>query len=574
MSLNDLNTAFKLPIEYDKNNSYISEELKSDLELVDTSGNDGLYKYVFNTQTLFGKHIANTYSNSFTPNKKYLTDTQKFIKLYSKNKTPFYIHEKSDEVSKTWFDIKNDNNFIDKYQYVDVNILKFLNRRSDFLQFLSVFNLSSPVISLVFPIFMLILPFFIIKFQNHSITFENYVKFLKVVIQRNSLGNLIVNFTSVPTEKKIYLSISAALYIFQIYQNTLSCIRFYKNIKIIHQNLFLYRDYISSTIANIEMHLVLSKDIESYQPFNKQLVDNMVILEDFKSCLMRITPYKLSYSKLANIGELMRCYYELYDNTFYTQALNFSYGFNGYLECINGLKTNILSKKINICKINSDKPTKFKNAYYAPLIDTASVSNTYDLSKNRIITGPNASGKTTLLKTTLFNTILSQQVGFGFYDSANINPYHKLHCYLNIPDTSGRDSLFQAEARRCKEILDNILENNEERHFCIFDEIYSGTNPYEAISGACAFLSYLTSSSNHVDFMLTTHYVSLCEKLDNNKEIINNHMKINITDNGFEYLYKLAEGISEVKGGVKVFNDLDYPESIINEMQKSIKNVL
>jgi len=270
----------------------------------------------------------------------------------------------------------------------------------------------------------------------------------------------------------------------------------------------------------------------------------------------------------------MRCYYELYDNTFYTQALNFSYGFNGYLECLNGLKTNILSKHINVCKINAKKPTKFKNAYYAPLINTKPVSNTYDLSKNRIITGPNASGKTTLLKTTLFNIILSQQLGFGFYKSATINPYHKLHCYLNIPDTSGRDSLFQAEARRCKEILDNIVENNDKRHFCIFDEIYSGTNPYEAISGAYAFLSYLTSSSEYVDFMLTTHYVSLCEKLDDNTEVINNHMKINHTDTGFEYLYKLTEGISKVKGGVKVFNDLDYPESIISEMKNSIKNVL
>lgn len=574
MSLNDLNKAFKLPIDYDKDKTCINDELKEDLELTDTSGNDGLYKYVFNAETCFGKHIANTYSNSFTPNIKYLIDSQKFIKDFCRNDAFFSIHEKTNEVCKTWFDIKNDNNFIDKYQYVDVNVFKFLNRRADFLQFLSIFNLSSPVLSLVFPIFMLILPFFIIKFQNHSVTFENYIKFLKIVIQRNSLGNLIVNFGSVSIEKKLYLSITAALYIFQIYQNTLSCIRFYKNIKIIHQNLFLYRDYITNTIINIDSHLLLSKDIVSYQPFNKQLTDNKLILEDFKCCLLRITPYKLSYSKLTNIGELMRCYYELYDNTFFTQALNFSYGFNGYLECLNGLKKNILSKHINVCKIHSKNPTKFTNAYYAPLINTKPVSNTYDLRKNRIITGPNASGKTTLLKTTLFNIILSQQIGFGFYKSATINPYHKLHCYLNIPDTSGRDSLFQAEARRCKEILDNILENNNKRHFCIFDEIYSGTNPYEAISGAYAFLTYLTSSSKYVDFMLTTHYVSLCEKLDSNAEIINNHMKINDANEEFEYLYKLTEGISKVKGGVKVFNDLDYPETIISEMQNSIKNVL
>ena len=340
---------------------------------------------------------------------------------------------------------------------------------------------------------MLIIPFFIIKFQKHDVTFENYVKFLKVVIQRNSLGNLVVNFSTVPFDKKIYLSLSAALYVFQIYQNTISCIKFYKNIQVIHQNLFLYRDYISTTIVNIDTHLQLSNGVKSYQPFNEQLIHNKDILTKFSACLAKITPYKMSFKKLSNIGELMKCYYDLYANKNYSTALTFSFGFNGYLECLNGLKQNMISKSINFCKINTGAETKFKEAYYAPLKNNSPVTNSYDMSKNRIITGPNASGKTTLLKTTLFNIILSQQIGCGFYESATINPYHKIHCYLNIPDTSGRDSLFQAEARRCKEILDSIIANNEQRHFCIFDEIYSGTNPYEAISAHMPFIiSYKT----------------------------------------------------------------------------------
>ena len=57
-------------------------------------------------------------------------------------------------------------------------------------------------------------------------------------------------------------------------------------------------------------------------------------------------------------------------------------------------------------KYTLKNPTKFTNAY-CTLINTKPVSNTYDLCKNRIITGPNASGKTTLLKTTLFNIILT-----------------------------------------------------------------------------------------------------------------------------------------------------------------------
>ena len=113
-----------------------------------------------------------------------------------------------------------------------------------------------------------------------------------------------------------------------------------------------------------------------------------------------------------------------------------------------------------------------------------------NLNKQILITGPNAAGKTTLLKTTLFNIIISQQLGVGCYKKATINPYNYIHSYINIPDTSQRDSLFQAEARRCKEILDSLTNNSDkERHFCIFDEIYSGTNPSEAIASAYSFLA-------------------------------------------------------------------------------------
>ena len=86
-----------------------------------------------------------------------------------------------------------------------------------------------------------------------------------------------------------------------------------------------------------------------------------------------------------------------------------------------------------------------------------------------IVTGPNAAGKTTLLKSVILNLLLTQQFGVGFYKKAIIKPYDYIYCYLNIPDTSGRDSLFQAEARRCKEILGTIEKHKNKRHFCIFD---------------------------------------------------------------------------------------------------------
>ena len=76
---------------------------------------------------------------------------------------------------------------------------------------------------------------------------------------------------------------------------------------------------------------------------------------------------------------------------------------------------------------------------------------------------------------------------------ASVKIYDYIHCYINIPDTGGRDSLYQAEARQCKNILENIENNSESNHFCVFDELYSGTNPDEAITSAYGYLNYLNN---------------------------------------------------------------------------------
>jgi DNA mismatch repair ATPase MutS len=213
--------------------------------------------------------------------------------------------------------------------------------------------------------------------------------------------------------------------------------------------------------------------------------------------------------------------------------------------------------------------------YYPKFInDSSVVTNDCCLDKNMIITGPNASGKTTMLKSAFINILLSQQIGFGCFESLDLYPYDDFHCYLNIPDTSGRDSLFQAEARQCKEIIDSINEGIEKEgedlgekegktHFCIFDELYSGTNPDEAILSAKSFMDYIVKNDN-VTCLLTTHYTKLCKKLAKNKRIQNFSMKTVKKNDSFEYTYKLVEGISKIKGGLKVLKDMNYPKEILS----------
>jgi DNA mismatch repair ATPase MutS len=285
----------------------------------------------------------------------------------------------------------------------------------------------------------------------------------------------------------------------------------------------------------------------------------------------------------------MKCFYQLNCHLQFKETLEYTFGFNGYIDNINGIRKNISLKNIGACKLKNKKSTtKFKNAYFPSLVDENPVKNSYKLDKNVIITGPNAAGKTTLLKTTIFNIILSQQFGYGFYKTATIEPYDMIHCYINIPDTSARDSLFQAEANRCKNILNGIdtngidtngidtngptFRNNKKRHFCVFDELYSGTNPYEAISSAYAYLKYLHKYDN-VNFVLTTHFLELCRRLEKEEGINNYHMKIETDNDTFKYTYKMEKGISSIKGGVKVLRDLEYPNEIINIANETLQEL-
>jgi hypothetical protein len=635
-----LDTPFKLPMEYLPKDVLcsIDNSVLSDLELIectkpvnnhpdaDDVESKPMYAHIFQPQSAFAKRYLGMWAKQMTSSIPHLEDTQRFIAAISKAQEHDAID--CDKVEAIWTRIKTDASFRDKFNYIDYAPLDMLNRSPTFLQCYSMYNLFSPVLSFLMPVIMLIVPFFLLKLQGVPITLPTYFGIIKMMLSQHAIGKLIFDMSSVSWDKRIYILVSVVFYIVQMYQNVVSCHRFYRNMFLVHDDLAVIRDYANQTIARMRKFAAHAQGNSTYEQFVSDLNSNREHLENMIVALDRIDPPALTAKKCLQIGYVMQQYYAVFSDATISACMQYSFGFNAFAEHMMHFGALLQDNKVAACEFitgdetteddtnkedkdskkkskSKSKPTKsghhteIVNGYYVATAvgdNETPVKNTVSLNKRLVITGPNASGKTTILKMTMLNILFSQQLGYGFYETGTrIRPYQQLHSYLNIPDTSGRDSLFQAESRRCKEILDKLTPN---RHFCIFDELYSGTNPYEAIASAYGYITHLTKQDN-VDFMLTTHYIQLCklfeqqntssesdkrEKIDKkstesntnnaNNKIRNLHMEV--ADRGnydFKYLYALRPGISSIKGGIKVLYDLQYPESIV-ETTRSILSSL
>jgi hypothetical protein len=575
----NINNIFKIPICYNEKVQKLNENIVTDLELVESIDKEEspIYDNVFKPSNKSSSQVIKQIAQHYTTDIDYLKETQNLTNDINSEQlnTIYNKHNVSDfEINDTvslWEEIKGDTGFCEKYLYIDWAFAKNLNKNPQFLQLMSLYNIASPILSLCLPIFVLIIPFIIIKLKGIELNGTQYIEILKKLIANHAIFKIFTQFHEVDNGQKMYLVLSSAFYLFSFYQNILVCVRFYSNMQKIHTYLFKFKKYLAYTLDIMDYYYIKTNQLTTYTKFTNEVQEKRRALLYLYNDLCKITPFSFSFSKITEIGHIMYNFYEIYDNLEYQNAMLYSFGFNGYFNMLSHIGTLANSKLVKTSFTKKGRPS-FKKMYYPKFINNETstiIKNDCNLNKNMIITGPNASGKTTTLKSALINILLSQQIGFGCFASLKLTPYDNIHCYLNIPDTSGRDSLFQAEARRCKEIIDCIDEENSKEltHFCIFDELYSGTNPEEAVISANAFMDYIIKNKN-VTCILTTHYVKLCKKLSKNKMIKNFNMKTVKKNDNFEYTYQLEKGISTIKGGLKVLHDMNYPKEILDLANK------
>ena len=573
---------FHLPVYYLEKKYKLSPSLQSDLELVqitqshdrplhDASNNqrESVYETILKPSNSFGSKIIPKWSEYFTNDSSFLIDTQTVIRNVSDSRLnqPMPQHD-SNKIIETWGMFKRDPHFLETYAFIEWERFSDLNRSDTFLQILSALHILSPVTSLLLPILFLVFPFILLKIQNIPISFSSYIDTLKQIAKNHFIGRSLNNLTSFSFDKIFYFLVTLGLYLLGIYQNIDACFKFKRNMERMHHALTHTKLFITNSIEKMRHFIVVTSECSSYEPFRNDVRKHINELVSLQTRLTDLPPLKNVFTQFSQNGYRLRCMYEIFENETLENSLLYAMGFEGFLDNLCQLGNNVQNKVMNYATYNKEN-THIEKQIYPPHMNQDAVSNNGTLEKNIVISSPNKSGKTTYLKTFALNVLFSQQFGCGFYESASIYPYTHFHTYLNIPDTSGRDSLFQAESRRCKEVLDEIQENNSLdgfRHFCIFDELYSGTNPEEATLAGQAFIEYLCQFSN-VNFILTTHYFKICSYCKHHNLIQNYKMDVIVDENDeFTYTYKIKKGSSKIKGGIRVLKDLNYPSAILDKL--------
>lgn len=534
---------FKLPIEYTKCHT-IDNIVRKDLEIFsseDETQPQNLYKKLIGDSLLIDK-----WSSLYTSDKRFLKDTQKCIKRYKVESVDV------NEFSMCYRDFITETNFIDKYQYIAFQSAQTLNKSATFLQCLGLYNLCAPIFSLLAPLLILIIPFIILKAKGIKITIDIYIQSLKDIMKTTSLYKLFMS--DIGSQQRISAIVSLFIYCLQVYNNVISCISFYKNINIVYQFLIDYRGYLLKTNEMMDQLIVSFTHYKSYTLFVQNIKDEQVYIQKWIQKLQDIYPTNYTAIKVGQLGLLMQMYYELFTNNRCRESFSYTIHLHQYNDDMNSFKNHVRSKKLGKCKFGTE--TNFKGLYYLAHIDQTYISNNVSLKKNILLSGPNAAGKTSILKSILLNVLLSQNIGYGCYNKAQIKCYDIFHSYLNIPDTSGRDSLFQAEARRCQNIMNHIHNHKDKNHLCIFDELMSGTNPSDAISCADIYLKEMNEFKKNVDYIITTHYIELCKSFDKDPNVTNMKMNVKVNEDSIDYLYKIGEGISFVHGGKHVIKKM------------------
>jgi DNA mismatch repair ATPase MutS len=555
---------------------------------------NGIFKKLNNCKTKIGSLLLKKILLNPTSNINILKDRQQIVLKIQKAKNELdplvsEIGELENELVWFWnnsnmkhIELMNDMIYFN-YDFIPFfNINDILNNSEKALLITNIYKIVvSPLLTIITPLLSLLIPlvllFYFQKKTNLNIPFTVVFKqYFNTILGNDSMNLIFKN----PTKAMIASLITKGIYVFMYFQNIYyslqNSINTNKIINILHEKLNKMAKYINiCKKIDIICNKYKINDLNSFITYNTIKEDINNYESYFEHIIFNSTP-----SLFSNKGKILYTFKNFKQNK---ESMVNLFHLTGIIDVTLSIE-NLLSNSNDdnpyclTTYLNKNKPkVTFDKIWHPYLNNNKTIKNNLDINNNILITGPNAAGKSTFIKSIIVNIILAQTIGICSSTKFEITPFHLIETYLHIPDSKGSSSLFEAEMVRSKKYIDKIKNMDDNKFsFIVLDEIFSSTNYVEGFSGAYSILKKISNFSNTLS-ITTTHYTDLeiLEK-DTKGKIMNYKFEVDFNQNNeIIFNYVLKRGMSRQYIALQLLKRNGFDDDIIEEainMCKKIKD--
>ena len=205
---------------------------------------------------------------------------------------------------------------------------------------------------------------------------------------------------------------------------------------------------------------------------------------------------------------------------------------------------------------------------YHPLIDEP-VKNSIKTDKCVLLTGSNASGKSTFIKTVALNAIMCQTIHTALAKNYHSSYYYIYSSMALRDDLFSNESYYIVEIKSLKRILDKV-KSSSVPVLCFIDEVLRGTNTLERIASSSEILAKLSKLGAMC--FAATHDIELTSILEN--YFSNYHFEEHVDDNDVLFDYKLRKGKANTRNAIKLLKMIGYDDDITYNAENHAINFL
>ncbi len=564
-----------IPIEKTMINEYVIEDIEL---LSDHYQNEekGIFSKINLTQTKMGELVLKKILVHPIYDIDILKRRQKMIMdvgRVSKEIMPKLIQIRQIENDLIWFwndqhmrhlDLMNDLIYFN-YDFIPfLNLNDVLNRNEKALMITNMYKIVvAPLMVALTPIVSFLVPLIVFMIQQKRMGMEMsftdlFSMYLKVIYNFNPVEM----FTKPSTKTYLASFMSKAFYFFMYLQNIYYSYQSSKNthqmINIIHEKLNKMAKYIelSEEIQSICEKAGI-KRLDTFVHKDEEIKENLHLTKkhfmDPTSKDKMSETFQHDPSLFSHKGIILKAFQQFRKEK---QKIHGSFQYIAYIDAIQSIyQLFIQSTKENpYCMIEYLEDRKrpllqIRDVWHPYLNQTVTknaVKNDLQMKNNILITGPNAAGKSTFIKSVIVNILLAQTICIASSTDFKMTPFRMIETYLHIPDSKGSQSLFEAEMYRSRDYLERLKELEEKDFsFIVLDEIFSSTNYIEGFSGAYAILKKIGTFQNTLS-ITTTHYSDL-DKLEKDTKGRFENYKFEVTydeEKNIQFHYKLLKGTS------------------------------